>query len=214
MTLKEFINKYKGKRIDFDGFYGVQCVDLIDKYISEVLQLTIGFYGNAKYWWLNRNYSEWLKHNFYFITPEYKDGETRPGDIGIRTSGTYGHIFIIADINNNGYFNYYDQNGTGTSDCMTLRKRKYNNSYINGILRPKNQVNIGGNKMKKYGNGEVLSDCSVYSDSKLTNKIGFLYNGDRVLYLGTGNNNPILAYKVDIYYKVGFINKTIKIIRD
>jgi len=36
MTLTEFVDKYKGKLVDFDGAYGAQCVDLVRQYMKEV----------------------------------------------------------------------------------------------------------------------------------------------------------------------------------
>jgi hypothetical protein len=36
MTLQEFIDKYKGKPVDFDGAFGAQCVDLVRQYFKEV----------------------------------------------------------------------------------------------------------------------------------------------------------------------------------
>lgn len=39
MTYKEFVKKYNGKYTDFDGYYGYQCWDLAQRYITEVLQL-------------------------------------------------------------------------------------------------------------------------------------------------------------------------------
>ena len=39
MTYKEFKEKYNGKYTDFDGYYGCQCWDLVQRYITEVLQL-------------------------------------------------------------------------------------------------------------------------------------------------------------------------------
>ena len=146
MTLADFIKKHLGKKTDWDGVYGVQCVDLIDAYIEKVLELKIGFFGNAKTWWTDRNKSAWLKANFNFITPKYKNGELKPGDIGIRTSGTWGHIFIVAEEAKNGKIKYYDQNADGKGAAMTLREKPYTSDYINGILRPKKQSNIGAVK--------------------------------------------------------------------
>lgn len=143
MTFAKWVNTYLGKKTDWDGVYGVQCVDLIDCYIDKCLGLKKGFWGNAKYWWLNRNKSAWLKNNFDFITPSYKNGELKVGDIAIRTSGTYGHIFIIAEPTANGKVKYYDQNADGKGAAMTLRVKPYTSAYINGILRPKNQSVIG-----------------------------------------------------------------------
>ena len=163
MSFEAWVNKYLGKRSDYDGVYGVQCVDLIDCFIDRVLGLTKGFWGNAKYWWLNRNKSEWLKDNFDFITPKYANGELKRGDIGIRTSGTYGHIFVVAESNTNGKFKYYDQNATGNGDKMTLREKPYNSDYINGILRPKNQSNLKA-ALPSVQNGTytLRENCGVY----------------------------------------------------
>lgn len=39
MTYQEFVNKYNGKYIDFDKYYGAQCWDLAQYYFTEVLEL-------------------------------------------------------------------------------------------------------------------------------------------------------------------------------
>lgn len=142
LTFSAWVKKYLGKKTDYDGVYGVQCVDLIDCYIDRCLGLKKGFWGNAKDWWTSRNSSTWLKNNFEFITPTYKNVELKASDIGIRTSGTYGHIFIVTEPTANGKIKYYDQNATGSGDKMTLREKPYTSVYINGILRPKNQSNL------------------------------------------------------------------------
>lgn len=167
ISFDTWVKKYMGKKTDYDGVYGVQCVDLIDCFIDRVLGLTKGFWGNAKYWWLNRNDSKWLKDNFDFITPRYVNGELKRGDIGIRTSGKYGHIFVIAESNSNGKFKYYDQNATGNGDKMTLREKAYNNDYINGILRPKAQANLVSLPPSVQKGTYVLNEvCGVYTRNK------------------------------------------------
>jgi hypothetical protein len=40
MTVDEFVEKYTGKKVDFDGAYGAQCVDLARQYLKEVLNVT------------------------------------------------------------------------------------------------------------------------------------------------------------------------------
>lgn len=148
ISYKNFVEKYAGKKTDYDGFYGVQCVDLILLYIKEVITgHPPSFKGNAKDWWNNRNSSTFLKNNFVFIKPTYKkNNECQVGDIGVRVSGGggNGHIFIVAGGNVGGKFSYYDQNGGGNHEGMTLRMGiTYSASTITGILRPKNQTNIG-----------------------------------------------------------------------
>ena len=39
MTLQEFIEKYLGKKVDFDGLYGPQCTDLARQYWKEVWEI-------------------------------------------------------------------------------------------------------------------------------------------------------------------------------
>lgn len=138
MNFDKWVKKYLGKKIDFDGMYGVQCVDLFNCYVDDCLELEVGFFPKyAKQFWTDRNKNAWLKKHFDFITPSYKDGELKKGDIGIRTSGTAGHVFIIADTNKDGRVKYYDQNATGKGDKMTLRNRDYSSATVSGFLRPK-----------------------------------------------------------------------------
>lgn len=140
MNFNEFVNTYLNRRIDYDGQFGVQCVDLFNCYCVKCLALHIGFFPYyAKDYWLKRNTSKWLKDNFDFIKLNYSKNELQKGDIGIRTSGTKGHIFIIEKQNNDGTFTYYDQNHTGEGDAMTKRTATYNNLVISGVLRPKNK---------------------------------------------------------------------------
>lgn len=210
LKFSKWINQYIGKKTDYDGVYGVQCVDLIDCYIDKCLGLKKGFWGNAKYWWTNRSSSKWLKNNFEFITPSYKNGELKAGDIGIRTSGTYGHIFIVKESTANGKLKYYDQNADGKGAAMTLREVSYTSAYINGILRPKNRSNIDTERnttMAKYGNAAMISAQNVYADSDLTLRVGSVEKGERVLQLGTGEGNPMISYQTANGYKVGFTKK-------
>lgn len=178
MKFSAWVKKFLGKKTDYDGVYGVQCVDLIDCYIHECLGLDKGFWGNAKYWWLNRKTSAWLKKNFDFITPTYKNGELKKGDIGIRTSGTYGHIFVIAEPTKNGKVKYYDQNATGNGDKMTLREKTYNSSTVNGILRPKNQKNL--KEAKVYKTVKANGGLFAYSSLNSTTANTIISNGTKV----------------------------------
>lgn len=171
MQFAQWVNKYIGKKTDYDGAYGVQCVDLIDCYIDKCLGLKKGFWGNAKYWWINRNSSKWLKNNFDFITPTYKNGELKTGDIGIRTSGTYGHIFIIKEPTANGSVKYYDQNADGKGAAMTLRTKNYDSTTVTGILRPKVQTNLIA-KMPLF---EVGSTYILTADLKVRTGAGTNY---------------------------------------
>ena len=91
---------------------------------------------------------------------------------------------------------------------MTLREKAFSSSYINGILRPKNQTNLKVvTKVAKYGNAAMLSAQTVYADSDLTLKIGSVSKNERVNQLGTGESKPMISYKTSTGYKVGFVKK-------
>lgn len=145
MLYNNFIKKYEGKKIDFDGQYNCQCVDLFNRYCVDVLELKIKYYPQyAKEFWTERNSVKWLKDNFKFISIDFDNPNIKKGDIGIRTSGYAGHIFIIDDCSQY-TFTYYDTNGTGKNDKMTKRVKPFNYNFISGVLRPKNQKNITKN---------------------------------------------------------------------
>lgn len=142
------------KSIDFDGMYGAQCVDLFNDYVNNCLNLSIGYYPQyAKDFWTNRNKIKWLKDNFTFISfDEIKKGNIQKGDIGVRVSGYAGHIFICERIENNSIV-ILDQNHYGKHDPCTNHKIIISKSNIDGILRPKKQVNLQMpvyNKDSKY----------------------------------------------------------------
>ena len=59
--------------------------------------------------------------------------------------------------------------------------------------------------MKVYYNGSTIEN--VYSDTNLTNKIGYLNPREACDCLGIYNNRAIVRYKVDgkDNYKIGFV---------
>lgn len=64
MTFDKFIQKYNGKEIDYDGAYGVQCVDLIKQYIKDVIGIEPQAIGNAEAYWNRYNELSFLHNNF------------------------------------------------------------------------------------------------------------------------------------------------------
>lgn len=217
MTFDEYVKRYLGKKIDYDGVYGVQCVDLVNHYADKVLGIKGCFYGveYAKEIWLDRYKYKNIYSNFDFIVPSYKQNELRLGDIGVRTSGTAGHIFIVSRTNVYDKIYYYDENEGGTHSGMTLREKPYNSLYVNGILRPKNQSNLKGGKIYLYGNAKMKSEQAVYADSVLSNKIGTVFKNERVYYEGSGDGNSIIVYRYanNTHYKAGFV-KGNSVLRD
>lgn len=139
MTFDAWVKSYLGKKIDYDNVSGVQCVDLAKHYMNKVLGLKPASFGNAKCYATDFYDYSFFKNNFELLknTPDFIP---KKGDIGVRITGTYGHIFICDGVGTTSYFYAYDQNHTGKHEPMTRRKMDY--SQLQYVLRPKDQSNI------------------------------------------------------------------------
>lgn len=137
MTLSSFITKWNGKKADWDGQYGGQCVDLFRFYIDEILGLTQprGVVGAADFW-ANYTTDPILKNNFTQIK-NTADFKPLAGDVMVwnkRAGGGFGHIAIVSDDKATlDTFNSFDQNWVKVSVCEIV-KHTYANVY--GVLRP------------------------------------------------------------------------------
>lgn len=97
MELSEFINKYLGKEVDFDGAYGVQCVDLFRQYCQDVLEVghTGAVDGGAKDLYLN--YDSMAKEKAVFDKIRDKSSG-HYGDVAVydaTAKNPYGHVAIV-----------------------------------------------------------------------------------------------------------------------
>lgn len=137
MKLQEFINKYKGQKVDFDGFYAGQCVDLFRQYNKEVLGIEqpLGVTGAADFW-TNYETDSVLNKNFEKIinTPDFTP---KSGDVAVwnkRMGNGFGHIAICTGKGDLNTFESFDQNWSKISYCE-LVTHTYSSFY--GVLRPK-----------------------------------------------------------------------------
>lgn len=104
MTVNEFILRYHGTFVDFDGQYGDQCVDLYRFYVKEVLGLpqSPGVVGAAE---IYTDFLRWPKalRDKYVRVPNLPNNIPVPGDIIVwpKTYGPFGHvaIFQLGDVN-------------------------------------------------------------------------------------------------------------------
>lgn len=149
MNFDEFVKKYNGQAIDYDGGYGVQCVDLIKLYADKVLGLKFGAFGNAHAYYDNFENIPMLKNNFVKIknTPEFIP---QKGDIIVwnkKRGGGNGHIAVCNGVGTKNYFYSYDMNWNGIKE-MQLIKHTYSN--VLGAIRFKNQ------KSNTFKNGDVV----------------------------------------------------------
>lgn len=130
MTLDEFITKWNGKGIDFDNYYGFQCMDLYRQYVKECLGLLQSPpVAGAKDVW-----TTYLKEKYdrFDNTPS---AVPIKGDIMIwgAGAGPYGHIAVCTEANIND-FKSFDQNWPVNSLCH-IQPHNYTN--VLGWLRAK-----------------------------------------------------------------------------
>lgn len=135
MTLQQFVDKWNGKYIDFDGKYSAQCVDLMRQYVVEVLKKDPYSIPRANY---AKNIFKNFKSNKDFQkiinTPT---GVPQAGDIifwdwRYPVTGIAGHVAIVTGGNVYKFISF-DQNFPKGSTC-----RYVNHDYrgVMGWLRP------------------------------------------------------------------------------
>jgi hypothetical protein len=137
MNLEEFVVKYLGKKVDFDGVYGAQCVDLFRQYSKECLGISehtgsCSTSGGAK--------DLFLDYNKMPLEKKYFSRETKKsmiqGDILIwdhTDKNQYGHVAIYLGKLNNSLI-VFEQNGF-TQNGAEINIRSKNN--LLGFLRKK-----------------------------------------------------------------------------
>lgn len=107
MTLTEFIRTYLGKKVDFDGAFGAQCVDLYRQYCSSVLQVPQSpAVEGAK--------DIIRKPGALKVTTENALADYTRGDVlvwGASKTNQYGHVAILVSVYNTKYFIVLEQDG-------------------------------------------------------------------------------------------------------
>lgn len=137
LSIKQFVDKYNGKAVDFDKKFGAQCVDLFNFYNSEVVGAP----------WIGTPATGGARDLYEVENPErakfYKklaaDSQLQPGDVEVagEPNGRYvengvtkflGHVRIYI-----GDGQYIEQNGK-ISQMTALTNAKLSGKL--GILRP------------------------------------------------------------------------------
>lgn len=159
MTFNKWVKENLGKGIDYDGTYGVQCVDLAKHYIKNVLGVTPQSIGNAIEYYNKRKTSEYLIKNFKWIdnTAEFIP---KKGDLCVFTSKSgNGHISVATGEGTTSYFYSYDQNfPKAKHEPMTKIKHSYT-SFL-GVLRPKKKKSTSLKYFKAYkGDSKSIVDA-------------------------------------------------------
>lgn len=142
MDLYQFIDKWIGKKADWDGAYGGQCVDLFRFYNHEVLEIDQpkGVVGAADFW-TNYESDSVLGKNFDKI-PNTPNFTPQSGDVMLwnkNAGGGFGHVAICTGENTGTqYFKSFDQNWSRVSYCEIVN---HNYKNVLGVLRPKAKKN-------------------------------------------------------------------------
>ena len=94
MNFEDFVKNYESKLVDFDGYFGCQCVDLFRQYSKEVLGIKehTGAVEGAKDLFLNFDKMPLMKKYFNKVY------SGRKGDIVIfngNSTNKYGHVAIV-----------------------------------------------------------------------------------------------------------------------
>lgn len=137
MTLEEFVKKYNGKCVDFDGVYGAQCVDLFRQYAKECLEIPehtgpCATSGGAKDLFLD--YSKMPIEQKYFNA--IRTTSPKAGDVliwGSTASNKYGHVAICIGKLNNSLI-VFEQDGFKQDGAKINLRSKEN---LLGVLRKK-----------------------------------------------------------------------------
>lgn len=138
MNYQDFKSKYLGKKWDYDGAYGAQCVDLFRFYVKDSLSgnQPKGVAGAADFW-VNYETDPNLK-NYFDKVPNTPEGVPQAGDVMIwnKKYGPYGHIAIVdsATVDSFTCLSQNDPLGQPT----ILKSYKYVNVY--GWLHPKGNM--------------------------------------------------------------------------
>ena len=204
MYLEDFLKKYNGKKIDYDGYYSTQCVDLFRQFNKDILGIAQprGVNG-AKDFWTNYPNDPNLYNNFDRIanTPSFVP---QFGDVAIWGNGTYGHIAICTGKGDVNRFESFDQNYPTGSACHYVT---HNYSGFLGVLRPKAQNKLKAPAVTEF-KVRVDKDCGAYVRTEPNTKSAtvkqpgnqpYLKKGDVFVSVGTVKGENVSGN--DIWYK-------------
>ena len=153
INFDDFIIKWTGKPVDFDGIYPNQCMDLMHEYVYECLGI-IDKSVLAKPW-ASRVFTEFAWANLFDKIDNSPTGVPQRGDIifwaeALNYDATikhgYGHvaIFISGDANK---FKSFDANFP-TGSLPHIQDHTYN--HVLGWLRPKTQEPMANVTQKEF----------------------------------------------------------------
>lgn len=161
MTFDEFIKKYLGEAVDYDGSCGVQCVDLAKMCMHYVLGIKPKAIGNAHAYFDDFKKHRFLYENFTLIknTPDFVPMK---GDFCVwgKSLNGYGHIALATGEGDTKHFFTYDQNWGGKA----AKKVEHDYKHFLGVLRPKDRSAIEATSKAVYF-PKYTGDENSFSDA-------------------------------------------------
>lgn len=131
-----FIGKWNGKRADYDGAYGSQCVDLFNYYNRDVV--------GAKRYPVAYAYQLWSNYDTSKYTRVSKGSAVKKGDVAIWGTGwsSTGHVAIVyqdakAGSSSIKVFSQNHQYPYNGGSNATSVKTTLSTKHITGYLRPR-----------------------------------------------------------------------------
>jgi archaellum component FlaC len=132
MSINDFVIKWQGRFLDYDGVYPNQCFDLFHQYVVEVLGLSDGrILAAPAARDIYNNFNNLYGHEYFERIGNTPEGVPNEGDIVIWGYNPYGHVAIFIEGNAN-TFRSFDQNSPIGSPCH-IQNHTY--SSVLGWLR-------------------------------------------------------------------------------
>lgn len=166
----QFVNKWNGKGIDFDGAYSFQCWDLAAQYSHDVVGLQGGPWqvmptgpngGAIEVFTVFQN----PLSQYYTKIANSPDPNNVPqkGDIVIWNWGTYGHIAVCLGATSTS-MTVFEQNSPLGSVSHVTNGKSYGGCV--GWLRPKNMVTApqGGNEVANRDQANNIYKAILFRD--------------------------------------------------
>ena len=143
MTTEQFVAKYNGKGLNFDGQFGNQCMDLAAQFVQEV-------WGKSG-WDIARGfaYQVWTQFDslpaskYAHRVPNTPTGVPPEGSLMVWSTGigSAGHISVVRGGSNTNVFQSFDQNWNGHQYCEPVL---HNYNYVYGWIvlneQPKQEI--------------------------------------------------------------------------
>lgn len=133
MRLEQFLTKYCGKKVDYDGVYDAQCTDLFRQYCQDVLDIphTGGVDGARE---LYERYGDLPLEKKYF-TRLTKSAVPQYGCVavwGATPTNKYGHVAIVVAKLSATSLLVFEQNGFQLDGAKFVER---STSYLLGYLK-------------------------------------------------------------------------------